>query len=132
VDVGWPEGYSPMVTRGGGGRTPRRRRSSGAGRAARWGWRDSVGGEGACQGVVVGVEGAMAAAHSEPISPEQNNRSGGGPVLGALGRREEKGNWMGVLGLVMKTGSEVNWSRPVTCTMAEAVAVASVPTRCGT
>jgi hypothetical protein len=54
-----------------------------------------VGGEGTCQGVVVGVEGAMAAAHSEPISPEQNNRSGGGPVLGALGRREEKRNGMG-------------------------------------
>jgi hypothetical protein len=56
------------------------------------GWRGSL--PGGCSG----VEGAMAAAHSEPISPEQNKRSGGGPVLGKLGRREEKGNGMGVLG----------------------------------
>jgi hypothetical protein len=45
----------------------------------------------------VGVEGVMVVAHSEPSSPEQNNRSGGGGgvrVQGALGTREEKENGM--------------------------------------
>jgi hypothetical protein len=46
----------------------------------------------------VGVEGAMAAAHSESSLPEQDNRSGEGGVRvqGALGRREEKENGMSI------------------------------------
>jgi hypothetical protein len=65
------------------------------GRAARWGWKGLVGGEEACQGVVVGAEGAMAAAHCEPSSPEQNNRSSGGPGTWGAEQKGREGKWDG-------------------------------------
>jgi hypothetical protein len=42
---------------------------------------------------LVGAEGVMAAAHSEPSSPEQNNRSGGGPGSRGVGQEGREGKW---------------------------------------
>jgi hypothetical protein len=41
----------------------------------------------------VGMKGVMAAAHSEPSSPEQNNRSGRGPGSRGVGQEGREGKW---------------------------------------
>jgi hypothetical protein len=43
----------------------------------------------------VGAEGAMAVAHSEPSSPEQKNKSGGGPGTRGAGQKGREGKWDG-------------------------------------
>jgi hypothetical protein len=43
----------------------------------------------------VGAEGAMAAVHSKPSSPEQNNMSGGGPGTRGAGQEGREGKWDG-------------------------------------
>jgi hypothetical protein len=41
----------------------------------------------------MGAEGVMVAAHSEPSSPEQNNRSGGGSGSRGVGQEGREGKW---------------------------------------
>jgi hypothetical protein len=76
----------------------------------------------------VGAEGVMAAAHSEPSSSEQNNRSGGSPGSRGVGQEGREGKWdEHGLGKLVDRRTEAKRERSVHATAAASYRLGSAP-----